>query len=448
MIVKQLRLPSKISKNSLINPKSKKKYSKNFKKRVVQYYLSGVYDLKSIKSKFHISSKLVHKWRIWYYHFFEKTYHQNEKNSTNSSATYRAIREKIEAVSTRTSTGKNQKCQSSCYDSPCRKSLHCSHQKKLWHQTIREIKDEFPNASLQMLCDFFGKTRQAWYKSQREKEIQEMKDLLIVDHVKHIRKYLPRLGTRKLHHMLGGFFNNHNIKMGRDKLFDLLREHGLLIRKKRRTAKTTNSNHHYRKHPNRIVSISPTRANQIWVSDITYIRIGNSFSYLSLITDAYSRKIVGWDLSESLQADGAIRALKMALKQRDDKLQNLTHHSDRGTQYCCKAYIKILNENNVAVSMTQNSEPTENAMAERINRTLKEEFLQYYNFFNHRQATRATRKAVKYYNEQRPHSSINFLTPSQAHLKTGVLKKRWKIYLNQYQKSIDLNNNIFPKSRA
>ena len=153
MVVKQLCLPSKNSKKSLINPKSKKKYSINFKKRVVQYYLSGVYDLKTIKSKFHISSKLVYKWRIWYYHFFEKTYHQNEKDSTNSSATYRAIREKVEAISARTSTRKNQKCQSSCKDSPCRKSIRCSQQKKLWHQTIREIKNEFLDAKY---CILFG----------------------------------------------------------------------------------------------------------------------------------------------------------------------------------------------------------------------------------------------------------------------------------------------------
>ena len=165
----------------------------------------------------------------------------------------------------------------------------------------------------------------------------------------------------------------------------MLRRNHLLRRKKRYVKRTTNSNHRFKKHPNLVKNLTPVRANQLWVSDITYIRTGGRmFSYLSLITDAYSRKIVGWFLSEDLKAEGAIIALKMALKQTNHSALNLAHHSDRGIQYCCKDYIKLLVKNNIRVSTTEQYDPYENAMAERINRTIKEEFLEEYFFFFNR----------------------------------------------------------------
>ena len=448
MKINELGQGTNFSKSNALNPKTKKKYSVGFKKRIVQFYLSGIYDLKMIQSKFHISSKLVFQWRKWYFQYFESKFQVYTDEKSITSAAYRAIRTRVEKNSTSSTRRTTQNCLFEKNNSVSRKALSNQSQKKLWHHTVSEVKEEFPLASLKTLCAFFGKTRQAWYKAQNAKEIEQMKDLLVIEHVQHIRKYLPRLGTRKLHHMMGGFFEKHRIKMGRDKLFDLLREFNLLIRKKKRTKKTTNSKHRFRKYPNLIFKVSPIRANQIWVSDITYIRIGNTFSYLSLVMDAYSRKIVGWDLSESLQAEGALRALRMALKQRINKNQQLAHHSDRGIQYCCKEYIKLLQKNKIDVSMTERSEPTENAMAERINRTLKEEFLQYYSFFNHKEAVKATRKAVKYYNEKRPHSSINFLTPNQAHLKTGSLKKCWKNYSKYFDKFAEKQISENPKSRA
>lgn len=442
MKVNQLSDGTTKIKKSQINPKTKKKYSVNFKKRIVQYYLCNIYDLDTIKRKFHISSKIVIRWRKWYFQYFESIYHQQklENGKPNTSTTYRAIRATIESHQKRVEKRTTQKFDFRYNDTSGRKTPQNSYQKKLWHETITEVKDKFPTANLQTLCDFFGKTRQAWYKARNAKESQHMKELLVVDHVRHIRKFLPHLGTRKLHHMMGGFYQKHQIKIGRDKLFDLLRRYNLLKYKRKRTATTTYSRHRYRKYPNLIVSVSPTRPNQIWVSDITYIRIGNTFSYLSLITDAYSRKIVGWDLSKNLQAEGAVRALKMALKQRKDKSQSLTHHSDRGIQYCCREYIEILKKNKIEISMTENSEPTENALAERMNRTIKEEFLQYYNFFNHEQAIKAVRKAVKNYNQKRPHSSLNNLTPEQAHLKTGEIKKLWKRYTNKNIKELDITS--------
>jgi len=435
MKVNELSTGTKKMSTPQINPKTKKKYSVNFKKRVVQYYLCNLYDLDTIQKKFHISPKLVLRWRKWYFQYFESTYHsQNlDDGKPNAATTYRAIRTTIEIQRRRTQKRTAQEFDLEYHDTLSGKSLRYPNQKKSWHETITEVRKGFPTASLELLCSFFGKTRQAWYKAQNTKESRQVDELLIVEHVKHIRKFLPHLGTRKLHHMMGGFYKKHGIKMGRDKLFEILGKYKLLKNKKKRTATTTYSRHKYRKYPNLIASVSPTRPGQIWVSDITYIRIGNTFNYLSLITDAYSRKIVGWDLSENLQAEGAIRALNMALKQRKDKSFSLTHHSDRGIQYCCGDYITLLQKNGIKVSMTENSEPTENALAERMNRTIKEEFLQYYSFYNHDQAKKATRKAVKYYNGKRPHSSLDYLTPDQAHLKTGTIKKLWKRYFKEFE---------------
>ena len=277
-----------------------------------------------------------------------------------------------------------------------------------------------------------------------------MKALLIVEQVEHIRKYLPRTGGRKLFFMLESFFKKHQIKIGRDKFFDLLRDHGLLIKKKKKRARTTYSNHLYKKHPNRTHQLLITSADRVWVSDITYIRVGKGFAYLSLITDAYSRKIVGYCLSPTLNAEGSIKALRMAIKQRRDKTMPLIHHSDRGIQYCCTAYVSILGKNNIKISMTQNGDPRENALAERIHKTIKEEFLDYRIHLSFETASKAIKKTIKIYNEMRPHASIDYLTPSQAHRCEGLLKRRWKAYYGSSQivKTIELKVKNNPKSRA
>lgn len=276
------------------------------------------------------------------------------------------------------------------------------------------------------LCLLLGYTRQAFYGRQQhvQQEIFEA-ELIIQEVVKH-RILQPRIGTRKLIIMLADFVKNHRINMGRDALFSILREHDLLIRKHKRKAVTTFSKHWLKKYPNLIRGCIPLASNHLLVSDITYIVVADGFSYLSLITDAYSRKVTGFYLSKTLEAKGTIEALKMAIKNCSNT-KNLIHHSDRGVQYCCAAYIKLLQDKNIQISMTENGDPLENAIAERVNGILKEELLQTkYNSFE--EAKKSVAKAIVIYNSLRPHSSCNMLTPNEAHQKEGELKKHWKNY--------------------
>lgn len=234
------------------------------------------------------------------------------------------------------------------------------------------------------------------------------------------------------------FIRQHAIKIGRDAFFDVLRKHGLLVRKRKRSKpQTTFSNHWMRKYPNLITSFVPTAPNQLWVSDITYIHLEDGFAYLSLITDAYSHKIVGFYLSQSLSAEGCIEALKMALA-NNPRCGHLIHHSDRGLQYCSYDYVALLASNSIGVSMTQNGDPRENAIAERVNGILKDELLEVcYPSFAEAQVEVGT--AINIYNHQRPHSSVDMLTPVVAHTKTGELKKHWKNYyaINKRKEVLD-----------
>lgn len=240
---------------------------------------------------------------------------------------------------------------------------------------------------------------------------------------------MPRVGAHKLWEMLPEVLVEHKISIGRDKLFDLLEEHGLLLRRrKRKKVTTTDSNHPFRKYPNLVRELQPVAPNQLWVSDITYIRLAEEFGYLSLITDAYSRKIVGYCLYPSLHKEGPIAALKMALAGLPVGAHNLIHHSDRGIQYCCDAYTTILKDHAVKISMTEKGDPYENALAERVNRTMKEEFLLGRGFASFELAQAAVAQAVNTYNNLRPHDSCNRMTPDQAHQQSGPMQKRWKNY--------------------
>ena len=281
--------------------------------------------------------------------------------------------------------------------------------------------------SIQTLCSLLGYSRQAFYKYVKQSEKEALQHDLILQEVLKIRKTLKRLGTRKLLFKMEGFMREHHIEIGRDAMFDLLATHKLLIRKrKHRVPVTTFSDHWMRKYPNLIVDFIPTAPNQLWVSDITYITLKDDFAYLSLITDAYSRKIVGFCLSETLSADGCIKALQMALK-NNPQLGRLIHHSDRGSQYCCADYVSILDKHFVKISMTQSGDPLENAIAERVNGILKDELLEKI-YINYQEAKQAIAAAISIYNYQRPHSSIDMLTPIEAHLREGELKRRWKNY--------------------
>ena len=309
-------------------------------------------------------------------------------------------------------------------------------EKKAWHQAIMNI-GQSESRSIQTLCSLLGYSRQAFYKFVKHAEKEALQHDLILQEVLRIRKTLKRLGTRKLLFKMEGFTREHHIEIGRDAMFDLLATHKLLIRKrKRRVPVTTFSDHWMRKYPNLIVDFIPTAPNQLWVSDITYITLKDDFAYLSLITDAYSRKIVGFYLSETLSADGCIKALQMALK-NNPQLGRLIHHSDRGSQYCCADYVSILDKHFVKISMTQSGDPLENAIAERVNGILKDELLEKI-YINYQEAKQAIATAISIYNYQRPHSSIDMLTPIEAHLREGELKRRWKNYYSKKKEVVML----------
>jgi len=288
------------------------------------------------------------------------------------------------------------------------------------------MKDVYPFMNMETRCGLLGISRQAWYQHQRYEGQQALEHEIVLKKVKEYRIDQPKVGVRKLCLHLEEPLLRHGICIGRDALFDLLREQGMLVRRRKRKHITTDSNHPYRKYPNLIKEFIPMRANELWVSDITYIDTKEGFMYLSLITDAYSHKIVGWHLGETLEATGSLFALKMALAQRTAK-HPLIHHSDRGVQYCSYEYTNLLNhpENQVKISMTENGDPYENAMAERVNGILKGEFLPAV-ADSKQHARDLVKQSIKTYNEVRLHGSINLMTPQQAHLKEGILKKNWK----------------------
>lgn len=290
------------------------------------------------------------------------------------------------------------------------------------------------------LCLLSGHTPQAYYQQLRKQRKAALGQELIIREVIAIRKVQKRLGGRKLHCLLGPFLQRHGLKMGRDAFFSLLREHRLLVAKRRRNKpQTTFSSHWMRKYPDlRAAQPEPSRPQEVWVSDITYIRLAGSDAYLSLVTDAYSRKIVGYHLSADLGARGCVQALQMALSERKGPAgPGLMHHSDRGVQYCSSPYVGLLREHKVAISMTQRSDPRDNAIAERVNGILKGELLETV-FTDLPAAKKAVEVAVNTYNYLRPHSSISMLTPALAHSHGGgVLRRCWKNYYKKKEVVMD-----------
>jgi putative transposase len=285
---------------------------------------------------------------------------------------------------------------------------------------------------ISLLCTLSGHSRQAYYKQRRYKEKCQLQGGLIIDRVMDYRKVQPRLGTCKLLWLMKPFFKQHEISIGRDSMYDLLRFHSLLIgKKKRSTPKTTDSRHWMKKHPNLIQHLTPVRAGGLWVSDITYIELCVGHSYLSLVTDAYSRKIVGFHLSEHLTAAGPVAALEMAIGACGNT-EGLIHHSDRGSQYCCSDYVEILQKNKISISMTQSGDPRDNAIAERVNGILKNELLEAV-YPDAATAGMGVARSVNTYNYVRPHSSLDMLTPAIAHGQFKHLKHHWK---SPYQRRI------------
>jgi len=270
-------------------------------------------------------------------------------------------------------------------------------------------------------------SRQAYYQYIDRASEYELEEELVLQQVKLIRQRQPMIGTRKLYGMLSEFMLEHQISIGRDALFDLLASNGMLIRRRKRKTRTTFSSP-WLKYPNLIKGLEPDEANQIWVADITYWPIQTGYVYISLITDMYSRKIVGYHVAENLMATNSVKALQMALENRPIQTARHIHHSDRGIQYGAQEYVNLLQDYQVEISMSRKSDPLENAIAERVNGILKNELLAQVNVKTIEQAQVALKEMVEIYNQERPHSSIALLTPEQAHIMKGKLQRDWKSY--------------------
>lgn len=281
------------------------------------------------------------------------------------------------------------------------------------------LKELYREVSVHELCSLFGFSRQAYYDYQQREQTRQMHQHLILSEVKAIRKSLPRIGSLKLHYMLSRDEAFSSMLMGRDSFCRLLRDNDLTIPKKKRYyPKTTDSRHPYRKYPDLSSTLVLKEPGCLWVSDITYIRTERGFCYLSLITDAWSRKIVGHHLSQSLGVRGCLYSLDKAIATLSED-QRPVHHSDRGIQYCCDAYVGRLKQRGIAVSMTQNGSAYENAMAERVNGILKGELGLGETFKSYSHALQAVSRAIGLYNHKRPHLSLDMLTPHQAHQGLG-----------------------------
>lgn len=273
-------------------------------------------------------------------------------------------------------------------------------------------------------CGLFGVNRQVYYRRKRAFQKRQETASEVVKMVMEVRQQMPRIGTRKLYYLLQNQLND--IGVGRDRLFAILKANHMLIKPKRNFQITTDAYHRFRKHKNLIESITPVRPEQIWASDITYLGNRGNHRYLALITDTYSKKIVGYDLSASLSPAGTIRALKMGLKQRSYKEEELIHHSDRGFQYCCDDYQKVLTRKKVKCSMTESHDPYANAVAERVNGILKQEFLlEDYNV-ELPVMKELVRNSIEIYNKKRPHYSCNMKTPDQMHRQSQIRIRSYK----------------------
>jgi len=295
---------------------------------------------------------------------------------------------------------------------------------------------EEPQIGVKTLTGLFGKTRQSYYKQKNQEVKSILEEAVVLEMVKRKRKQAKtsRWGTRKIYSLVKGDLQKHSIKMGRDKLFDLLRSYNMLVKPRKRHFFTTQSHHWLHKYEYLIDGLVINAPNQLWVSDISYVESEEEALYLYLITDAYSQKIVGWHISSNLKAESAVKALKMALKDNPDLQEyQLIHHSDRGVQYCSSQYVELLNKNKIKISMTHPGSPHENSIAERVNGTIKNEWLYDIQLKNGKSAHKEIKEIIRIYNEIRPHQSINYATPSQIHGKVFLRHKAERVMGGLYK---------------
>lgn len=288
--------------------------------------------------------------------------------------------------------------------------------KKVFTRIASENNGKVKKVKIATLCKRFGISKQGLHKRLIKAKEDLLQNKNVINLVLNVRHEQAFIGTEKVYDIIKEDLIALKLKIGRCKLNSILKIHGMLVQKKRKSVITTNSKHRFRKYPNIIKGIEITKPEQVWVADITYIRTDYGFNYLHLITDAYSKQIVGFELSDDMKAESTAKALKMALKSRKYPDRKLIHHSDRGIQYCSNEYIKILKDNDLGISMTENSSPGDNAIAERVNGILKSEFSIGNGFKNHLSALEEIKKSIFIYNHKRPHRSCNMMTPINAHL--------------------------------
>ena len=296
-----------------------------------------------------------------------------------------------------------------------------------------------------LVVRLFGRCRQAFYQSKADIEKEVEHERKAIEAVREIRGEDPGIGGYKLWLMLISMFGQGFVP-GRDRFFVLLRRKGLMLPKPK-PRHTTNSNHRYHKWKNLVKGFVPTAANQLWVADITYIALaGGDVCYLHLVTDAYSHKIVGWALARTLKAAISMEALEMAIRQAvamrgGESLKGLIHHSDRGVQYCCDAYVAMLHARDISISMTEDYKPTDNAVAESVNGKIKVESVYRMSFNSFEHAYRVIERFIHFYNYRRPHMSIGYKVPAVAHLEQGEQKRMWKNKIYP-QKQTGNENNV------
>lgn len=273
---------------------------------------------------------------------------------------------------------------------------------------------ESPSVNVSSLCRAVKMSTANWYKGRRQRQRKKVDESLVAELVKRERKTHPRMGGRKLLDILSVDFTEAGVSIGRDRFFDVLRRNGLLVPPLPKSCKTTNSRHSLEVFHNLVKDVRETAANEVWVSDITYIRTENDWAYLSLITDRFSRKIVGWHCSRTLESMGCVKALEKAVSEMPEGASPI-HHSDRGCQYCCHEYVNLLHKHGFSISMTETNHCAENSHAERVNGTLKTEYGLAATFNSFEQAGKAAAQAIWIYNNLRPHSSLGYRKPAEVH---------------------------------
>ena len=284
-------------------------------------------------------------------------------------------------------------------------------------------------------CKLLGVSPQAYYKHGNSQLRKLAEEALVVEFIKRVRRKDRGIGGGKLWQMYHREFGEEH-SVGYNRFYDIIEKYNLKVRRRKRRAKTTDSNHDLPLYPNLVKELIPQRPNQLWVSDITYIVVylnaqtgEYDFCYLSLVTDYYTKEIIGWCVGETLEAKFAIEALTMALTRLGDKSPaDLIHHSDRGVQYASYDYTGILKKNGIKISMTERGDPKDNAVAERINGIIKNELLMGMSFFSVEDVRKSLEVAINFYNNERPHMSLDWKTPAEAALCTGELKKKWTSY--------------------